>query len=554
MKKMLIMLVLTLATTSLFAANAWTGAGGDDLWTNPDNWAGTYPDTSNQIQIQGDGEVVEVLDGDNITVSRMIWLSSSAYDETSTTVNFKGGSFTCSGYWMVPNAVTTGTDPNDGAVINLSGNAYVQTSSISLGIAAPNMTTGGVAVANLNITDNARMYVSSTDPSTYRYSGFVAPGDLNKYIRVRTSISGSGTLEVNNLVVGAGEDVIINITGDGTLKVKGDKETELTALNSAGQLITDDDSTTPVMAYDGTWTIVMSPDNSSLAKPNTPVPSDNSAAYTIADVSWTPGNASNTWDLYLGTDPENLSLVESGLTIPEYQLLNLEFDTTYYWRVDEFNGSTTITGDVWSFYVRDYSQLFWFEYEDQTSLEADWTANGVTLAPSADPARGDASMAISYNNTVSPYLGTASSISVPFSGNIACTSAYALSVWIYGDLTNSDEVVYVSMTDGSNTATVKCPVAYVTQMPEWTIWDIDLRDFATIDMGNVSSVVIGVGDPDAPTAGGTGTIYVDNFNLYPVRCLNKPAADLNDDCKVTIDDLALVASEWLANGWFPIVE
>jgi hypothetical protein len=69
-------------------------------------------------------------------------------------------------------------------------------------------------------------------------------------------------------------------------------------------------------------------------------------------------------------------------------------------------------------------------------------------------------------------------------------------------------------------------------------------------MGAITSMTISVGDG---TPGGSGTIYIDNVNLYPVSCINAPEFDLNDDCMVNFEDFALLASEWLANGMFPII-
>ncbi len=553
MKKTILILTAIVFAASAFAANDWTGAAADGRWTTSTNWTLGYPDTANQMRVMGDGQVIDILPGENITVNRMLWMDGAAYNNTTTTVNFTGGNFTCASYWMVPNAITLSSEPNAGANINLSGDAYVQTASISLGIASPNTSTGAVAVANINITDNARMYVTATDNTNYRYRGFVAPGDLGKYVKVRVSISGSGKLEVNNLLVGAGENVIINVKQDGALKIKGDKQTLVNGLITAGQLITDTGATTPFITYDGTWTSVLSPNNSQLAKPNTPIPADYAAANTIVNLGWTPGNAANTWDLYVGTQSDNLAIAASGLTTPSYKLTNLDFGTTYYWRIDEFNGSSAITGDLWRFTTRTYFEVYWFE--TQAAVD-NWTASNASTALSTNPARGAASMALTYNTAISPYLSSASA-AFPFDGDIACTNAYSMTIWIYGSAANSNETVYAILTDGTNQATVVCPMDGVTQSEAWYVWNIDLRDFAVnnpaIDMSAIATMTIGAGNPFSPASGGGGTIYLDNVNLYPVRCISQPATDLTGDCLVNLDDFAVMAAEWLANGMFPIL-
>ena len=166
-------------------------------------------------------------------------------------------------------------------------------------------------------------------------------------------------------------------------------------------------------------------------------------------------------------------------------------------------------------------------------------------------------MALVYDNEASPYLSSASSVPFPYDGDLACTNGVAMSVWVYGDKTNSDEKVYASLTDGTNTATVVLTESGVTQTADWTAWNIDIRDFTndnpSLDMGNIASMTIGIGDPISPAAGGSGTVYIDNVNMFPVRCLNSPFADLTNDCIVNLNDLAVLVSEWLDNGNFPIL-
>ena len=69
---------------------------------------------------------------------------------------------------------------------------------------------------------------------------------------------------------------------------------------------------------------------------------------------WTPGSGSVMHRMYFG---DNLQDVQAGtggtakgpVPDPNYTPGNLELEKTYYWRVDEFDGRATHTGDVWSF-------------------------------------------------------------------------------------------------------------------------------------------------------------------------------------------------------------
>ena len=71
-------------------------------------------------------------------------------------------------------------------------------------------------------------------------------------------------------------------------------------------------------------------------------------------LSWTPGSGSVMHRMYFG---DNLQDVQTGaggtakgpVSGSNYSPGTLEHNKTYYWRVDEFDGRETHTGDVWSF-------------------------------------------------------------------------------------------------------------------------------------------------------------------------------------------------------------
>jgi hypothetical protein len=71
-------------------------------------------------------------------------------------------------------------------------------------------------------------------------------------------------------------------------------------------------------------------------------------------LSWTPGSGSVMHRMYFG---DNLQDVQAGtgaaakgpVSGTNYAAGILEHDKTYYWRVDEFDGRMTHTGDIWSF-------------------------------------------------------------------------------------------------------------------------------------------------------------------------------------------------------------
>ena len=87
-----------------------------------------------------------------------------------------------------------------------------------------------------------------------------------------------------------------------------------------------------------------------------------------------------------------------------------------------------------------------------------------------------------------------------------------------GILSNSAEPLYVEIANASGTSGVVFnddPTA--TQTDTWTQWRIDLQKFADqgINLTNVDSISLGVGDKSNPQPGGTGIMYFDDIGLYP---------------------------------------
>jgi len=77
---------------------------------------------------------------------------------------------------------------------------------------------------------------------------------------------------------------------------------------------------------------------------------------------------------------------------------------------------------------------------------------------------------------------------------------------------NDPEAVYVALEDASGgVAVVTHPDARITARSGWTEWLIPYSDLAGVNLSRLATMIIGVGDRDNPTAGGTGTIFVDDI-------------------------------------------
>jgi hypothetical protein len=72
---------------------------------------------------------------------------------------------------------------------------------------------------------------------------------------------------------------------------------------------------------------------------------------TDAQLSWAPGMGALLHYVYFGDDLDTVTNATGALPLPllTHNPGPLEPGKTYYWRIDEFSASGTITGDVWSF-------------------------------------------------------------------------------------------------------------------------------------------------------------------------------------------------------------
>jgi hypothetical protein len=119
-----------------------------------------------------------------------------------------------------------------------------------------------------------------------------------------------------------------------------------------------------------------------------------------------------------------------------------------------------------------------------------------------------------------------------------------------GIQSNDDEPMYVAIANNTGPpAVVYHDNQNAAQIDTWTEWNIDLNNFAGINLTDVNSIAIGFGDRNNPQAGGLGKVYFDDIRLYRPRCIPDKVtlsqADLNSDCVVDFRDLEIMADDWL---------
>jgi concanavalin A-like lectin/glucanase superfamily protein/F5/8 type C domain-containing protein len=135
-----------------------------------------------------------------------------------------------------------------------------------------------------------------------------------------------------------------------------------------------------------------------------------------ASLSWRAGREAATHDVYLSTDPNALTLAET-VTEANYTPGNLQFGSTYYWKIDEVSETGIWASDIWDFMTREFAVIDDMEsYDDEDNRIYDtwldgWVNEtsstvGYLEEPFAERAivnSGGQSMPLQYDNSVAPF-------------------------------------------------------------------------------------------------------------------------------------------------------
>ncbi len=260
-------------------------------------------------------------------------------------------------------------------------------------------------------------------------------------------------------------------------------------------------------------------------------------------LTWTPGVYADSHQIYFGTDKEAVQNADTGS--PEYKGTGdlgaesfdpgkLQWNTTYYWRIDEANNvnpDSPWTGNVWSFTTANFLVVDDFEsYNDLDPTDPEsnrifnaWLdgyddpTNGSLVGYDAPPFAeqtivhgGNQSMPLYYDNSVGYSEAT---LTLAYPRDWTENGVSTLSIWFRGNFDNAAETLYVAL-NGSAIVTNDNPDA--AQVTTWTEWTIDLQAFADqgVNLANVDTITIGFGDKKNPQSGGSGTAYFDDIRLY----------------------------------------
>jgi len=272
-----------------------------------------------------------------------------------------------------------------------------------------------------------------------------------------------------------------------------------------------------------------------------------------ATLTWSAGDNAAQHDVYFGTDIQAVKDADASDATGVYR--GRQNATTYtpsegvewgggpyYWRVDEYNTDATISkGGVWSFTVADYILVDDFEDYDVGNNEIWWVwVDGLGYASHptlpAHPGNGTGSMV--GDETTGSYMeetivhGGGKSMPLFYDNNQQGKLKYSevektlssrrdwtaegvgvLSIWFQSVVSNAAEPLYVAL-NGNAVVTHDNPNA--AQIEAWTEWTINLQAFTDqgVNLANVNTIAIGLGNKKNPVAGGSGTMYFDDIRLY----------------------------------------
>ena len=119
-----------------------------------------------------------------------------------------------------------------------------------------------------------------------------------------------------------------------------------------------------VRFYEGDY---VPPDLGPNPKATNPTPGNGATGVATDTVlTWTPGGGATLHDIYFGTNPTpGPPEYKTTVTDPTYTPPGgLAYGTTYYWRIDEFDGATTYMGNIWSFTTTSPPSLVgWWKFD-----------------------------------------------------------------------------------------------------------------------------------------------------------------------------------------------
>ena len=255
-------------------------------------------------------------------------------------------------------------------------------------------------------------------------------------------------------------------------------------------------------------------------------------------LTWAPGIYGASHEIFFGLDKEAVKNADTSspeykgtgnLGSESYDAGQLEWDTTYYWRIDEANNANADspwTGPIWSFTTANFLTVDDFEsYNDLDPSDPEsnrifnaWLdgldnpANGSVVGNANPPFAeqtivhsGSQSIPMSYDNAVGKSEAT---LTLTSPRDWTENGVNTVTIWFRGEASNAAETLYVAL---NGNAVVNHDNPNAAQIDEWTEWNISLQAFADqgVNLTNVNSITLGL----SSVTGGTGMMYFDDIRL-----------------------------------------
>jgi len=275
-------------------------------------------------------------------------------------------------------------------------------------------------------------------------------------------------------------------------------------------------------------------------------------------LKWTAGDHAVSHQVYFGTDKDAVLNADAGsaeykgsrtLGDESYDPGLLEWDTTYYWRVDEVNNLSTDSpwvGCLWGFKTANFPVVDDFEDYDVGNDEIWWAwkdglgyaahdnepaylgnGTGSAVGDESTPSYceetsvhgGRQSMPLLYDNNKQVYANYSEvELTLSHPRDWTENEVSVLSLWFHGDPSNAPERMYVAI---ANSTSVPVLVYHddnnAAVINTWTQWNIPLTEFSNqgVVLSDVDTIAIGFGTRGNMTIpGGSGKMFFDDLRLY----------------------------------------
>jgi len=220
----------------------------------------------------------------------------------------------------------------------------------------------------------------------------------------QVSITDNASAQLGQLEINDG--CTVDIRRDGRLILSGDKQTEVANWVAARRITAYGGLQAVIVSYNASATTV-----TALRPAGNPNPHDGKTCVDPhAVLSWSAANAPVSYDVYLGDDLDEVNDANTSSNAyvgrqdgTTYDPGGLEDGRTYYWRIDEFDGSDVWKGTTWRFTV-----ALWPTRSD-TWVATDALGRSLPTSEEVGPRRADRHVGIFYflwlgqHGTTGPY-------------------------------------------------------------------------------------------------------------------------------------------------------